>query len=85
VASREEAACSYAVLVRDSWPTSPDKILATLEENRIAVCFREIVNTKPTINILGIHVAGPKSTFEFEIRVLRPDLARATALISNAL
>lgn len=58
-----------------------DQILATLDSHGIPSHFKEIVNAAPQIKVFSISLTQ-KSTFEFEVWVLRSDLERAQAAVS---
>jgi hypothetical protein len=72
-------------LWRGHWQNALDKILGVLDRQAIPSHFREIINTAPTIAILGIRVAGPKWTFEYEVWVLKKDLERAQSAAAGLL
>ena len=60
-----------------------DQVLAALDACAIPSHFEEIVNTKPQINILGIPITRVRSTFEYEVWVLRSDSDKAQAAITD--
>jgi hypothetical protein len=54
-----------------------DRILRALDGAQIPSHFREIVNSNWQMRILGIPIGVRRSTFEYEVWVLRKDFDRA--------
>jgi hypothetical protein len=60
-----------------------DNVLAALDAQGIPSHFEEIVNTTPQIKLFGIFFTPKKSTFEYEVWVLSPDLERARSVVAT--
>lgn len=84
VTSREEAESSPIRIWIGSTPQSLEKVLAAIDAEGIRYHLKERVNFVPSFRILGIPLTRMKSTFEFEVWVLRSEFARALAVIENS-
>jgi hypothetical protein len=60
-----------------------DNVLAALDAQGIHSHFEEIVNTTPQIKFFGIFLTPKKSTFEYEVWVLSPDMERARSAVAS--
>jgi hypothetical protein len=81
VASREQAELSPERFWKGHRQDFTDSILTALDSQGVPSHFKEIVNTAPQLSFLGIRLTPKKSTFEFEVWVLRSDLERARAAV----
>jgi hypothetical protein len=82
--SAEEAQSASARLWKGNRQRTLDKILASLDAERIPSHFEEIVNVGPQITIFGIPLRPLKSTFEYEVWVLHTDVERARSAIGSS-
>ena len=62
-----------------------DRILHALDEQQIQSHFKEIVNARPNIKIMGIPIGPQHSRFEFEIWIFHRDLERARKAVAAEL
>jgi len=85
VSSREEAQTSTERLWKGDRQQSLDRVLAALDAQGIPSHFKEIVNTTPPVSLFGIRLTPRKAKFEYEVWVLRSDLARAQGVIAALL
>jgi len=81
VSSADEAQSASARLWKGNRQRTLDKILASLDAEKIPSHFEEIVNVAPQITIFGIPLRPLKSTFEYEVWVLHTDVERARSAI----
>jgi len=83
VTTLREARSASALLWKGMFQTTLDRVLAVLDEQEIASCFKEIVNAKPSITIMGVPITPVRSTLEYEVWVFRTDLVRAKQAIES--
>ena len=81
VSSADEAQSASARLWKGNRQRTLDKILASLDAEKIPSHFEEIVNVAPQITIFEIQLRPLKSTFEYEVWVLHTDVERARSAI----
>jgi hypothetical protein len=84
VASAAQARSAAAQLWKGASQRALDKVLAALDAQGIASRFKEIVNARPQLTILGIPIGAVRSTFEYEVWVFRSDHENARRVIQNA-
>src|SRR5258707_9046149 len=53
-----------------------DQVLAALDSQEIPSHFEELISVSPRISVFGISLTPGKSTFQYEVRVLRSDINR---------
>jgi hypothetical protein len=84
VATQEEA---NAVAVGRLWiggsQRTLDRILKALDGQSIPSRFKEIVNVRPQVSVLGIPITPIRSTFEYEVWVFRSDLENGRQAIQD--
>jgi hypothetical protein len=81
VRSAEEARSASTKLWKGNRQKTLDKILASLDAEKIPSHFEDIVNVAPQITIFGVPLRPVKSTFEYEVWVLQTDIERARSAI----
>jgi hypothetical protein len=81
VASLDDPNSSRARLWKGARQAELDRILRALDEHEIPCHFKELVNTSPRMQILGIRLGAQRPTFEYEVWIFRLDLDRARAAI----
>jgi hypothetical protein len=83
VSSADEAQSVSARLWKGDRQHVLDHVLAALDSQDIRSHFEELINTSPRISIFGISLTPGKSTFQYEVRVLRSDLDRARSALAS--
>jgi hypothetical protein len=83
VASLDDPKSSRARLWKGAQQAKLDRILRALDEQGIPCHFKELVNTTPRMQILGIRLGDQHPTFEYEVWIFRHDLDRARAAIQS--
>jgi hypothetical protein len=81
VNSAGEAQSASARLWKGDRQQDLDRVLAALDSQDIRCHYEEHINTSPRVIIFGISLTPGKSTFEYEVRVLRSELDRARPAI----
>ena len=83
VGSLDEAKNSSTRLWKGDRQRVLDKILDALDSADIPRRFEETVDTSFRVAVLRIPLKRRKSTFEYEVRILRSDVGRAQAAIAG--
>lgn len=83
VSSTDEAQAASARLWKGDRQHVLDQVLAALDSQDIPSHFEELINASPRINVFGISPTPGKSTFQYEVRVLRSDLDRARSAVAS--
>lgn len=83
VATAAEAQSAAARLWKGITQGKLNRILVALDSQNIPSRFKEIINARPQITILGIPIGPIRSTFEYEVWVVQSDLENARRAIEN--
>ena len=85
VSTLEEAQAQRVRLWKGTRQEKLDRILGALDAQQVPSHFKEIVNMRPRISIMGIPIGPQPSTFEYEVWVFRNDLERARRVVAQVL
>src|ERR1700730_940764 len=83
LSSAAEARFATARLWKENRQHMLDNVLAALDMQGIPSHFEERVNTTPQVRFLWISFTPRKSTFEYEVWVLRSDMEKARSAVAS--
>ena len=83
VPSREQAASLAVRLWKGDRRHTLSQVISAMNQQGICYHLNEFANVGPRLTILGIPVTPRKSTFEYEVWVLRSDFGRAQEVIGR--